>query len=203
MILLARPGSVRVPVLVPAPCPAAFADRSLLLSPVPFVSPAALHLVQARFTCPLPSRFRSLLAPVPPLLVTGLGRLSQPRSRLSAHPLLIPLPPARSAPPPLPLPPSLVLLLPLLLSALSTAALCCPLSPVLSRRPPPLAPDSPQLCTGLQGYLLLERLSVDYGKEPKLGFCAYPSPQVPIAVVERIVVSTTSAVAALTSRSLA
>merc|ERR1712100_859436 len=55
-------------------------------------------------------------------------------------------------------------------------------------------------CTGLQGFLvfnsvgggtgsglgalLLERLSVDYGKKSKLGFCAYPSPQVSTAVVE-------------------
>ena len=50
-------------------------------------------------------------------------------------------------------------------------------------------------CTGLQGFLvfnavgggtgsglgslLLERLSVDYGKKSKLGFTVYPSPQVP------------------------
>merc|ERR1712091_340405 len=34
------------------------------------------------------------------------------------------------------------------------------------------------------GSLLLERLSVDYGKKSKLGFCAYPSPQVSTAVVE-------------------
>ena len=49
-------------------------------------------------------------------------------------------------------------------------------------------------CTGLQGFLvfnavgggtgsglgllLLERLSVDYGKKSKLGFTVYPSPQV-------------------------
>lgn len=49
-------------------------------------------------------------------------------------------------------------------------------------------------CTGLQGFLvfsavgggtgsglgslLLERLSVDYGKKSKLGFTIYPSPQV-------------------------
>merc|ERR1711924_1291 len=55
-------------------------------------------------------------------------------------------------------------------------------------------------CPGLQGFLvfnavgggtgsglgslLLERLSVDYGKKSKLGFCAYPSPQVSTAVVE-------------------
>ncbi len=48
-------------------------------------------------------------------------------------------------------------------------------------------------CTGLQGFLvfnavgggtgsglgslLLERLSVDYGKKSKLGFTVYPSPQ--------------------------
>merc|ERR1711968_309934 len=53
-------------------------------------------------------------------------------------------------------------------------------------------------CTGLQGFmcfntvgggtgsglgsLLLERLSVDYGKKSKLGFCTYPSPQVSTAV---------------------
>lgn len=55
-------------------------------------------------------------------------------------------------------------------------------------------------CTGLQGFLvfnavgggtgsglgslLLERLSVDYGKKSKLGFTIYPSPQVPIPVVD-------------------
>merc|ERR1711927_122958 len=55
-------------------------------------------------------------------------------------------------------------------------------------------------CTGLQGFLvfnavgggtgsglgslLLERLSVDYGKKAKLGFTVYPSPQVSTAVVE-------------------
>jgi tubulin alpha len=55
-------------------------------------------------------------------------------------------------------------------------------------------------CSGLQGFLvfnavgggtgsgfcslLLERLSVDYGKKPKLNFCVYPCPQVSTAVVE-------------------
>ncbi|KAF1322896.1 Tubulin alpha chain, partial [Globisporangium splendens] len=55
-------------------------------------------------------------------------------------------------------------------------------------------------CTGLQGFmvfnavgggtgsglgsLLLERLSVDYGRKSKLGFTIYPSPQVSSAVVE-------------------
>jgi len=55
-------------------------------------------------------------------------------------------------------------------------------------------------CTGLQGFLvfhsvgggtgsgfgslLLERLSVDYGKKSKLDFCIYPSPQVSTCVVE-------------------
>jgi hypothetical protein len=55
-------------------------------------------------------------------------------------------------------------------------------------------------CTGLQGFLifhavgggtgsgfgslLLERLSVDYGKKSKLDFTVYPSPQVSTAVVE-------------------
>ncbi|XP_023752424.1 tubulin alpha-5 chain [Lactuca sativa] len=55
-------------------------------------------------------------------------------------------------------------------------------------------------CTGLQGFmvfnavgggtgsglgsLLLERLSVEYGKKPKLGFSIFPSPQVSTAVVE-------------------
>lgn len=53
-------------------------------------------------------------------------------------------------------------------------------------------------CTGLQGFLafnavgggtgsglgslLLERLSVDYGKKSKLGFTIYPSPQVHRAI---------------------
>merc|ERR1712070_347331 len=55
-------------------------------------------------------------------------------------------------------------------------------------------------CTGLQGFLifhsfgggtgsgfaslLMERLSVDYGKKSKLGFTIYPSPQISTAVVE-------------------
>ncbi|KAJ0786429.1 putative tubulin, cobalamin (vitamin B12) biosynthesis CobW-like, cobW-like domain superfamily [Helianthus annuus] len=55
-------------------------------------------------------------------------------------------------------------------------------------------------CTGLQGFLvfnavgggtgsglsslLLERLSVDYGKNSKLGFTVYPSPQLSTSVVE-------------------
>jgi tubulin alpha len=55
-------------------------------------------------------------------------------------------------------------------------------------------------CTGLQGFLvfnavgggtgsglgslLLERLSVEYGKKSKLGFTVYPSPQVSTSVVE-------------------
>jgi len=55
-------------------------------------------------------------------------------------------------------------------------------------------------CSGLQGFfvfhsvgggsgsgfgtLLLERLSVDYGKKIKMDFCIYPSPQVSTAVVE-------------------
>merc|ERR1711881_176316 len=55
-------------------------------------------------------------------------------------------------------------------------------------------------CTGLQGFLcfhstgggtgsgfaslLLERLSIDYGKKTKLGFSVYPSPQISTAVVE-------------------
>ena len=55
-------------------------------------------------------------------------------------------------------------------------------------------------CTGLQGFLvfhsfgggtgsgfaslLMERLSVDYGKKSKLGFSIYPAPQVSTAIVE-------------------
>ncbi|ELK36340.1 Putative tubulin-like protein alpha-4B [Myotis davidii] len=55
-------------------------------------------------------------------------------------------------------------------------------------------------CTGLQGFLvfhsfgggtgsgftslLMERLSVDYGKKSKLEFSIYPAPQVSTAVVE-------------------
>jgi len=55
-------------------------------------------------------------------------------------------------------------------------------------------------CQGLQGFLvfhsvgggtgsgfgslLLERLSIDYGKKSKLDFCIYPSPQISTAVVE-------------------
>jgi hypothetical protein len=73
------------------------------------------------------------------------------------------------------------------------------------RRPPPVGKEIVDLaldrirkladnCTGLQGFLvfnavgggtgsglgslLLERLSVDYGKKSKLGFTIYPSPQV-------------------------
>jgi len=55
-------------------------------------------------------------------------------------------------------------------------------------------------CSGLQGFLIfnavgggtgsgltsliLERLSADFGKKPKLGFTVYPSPEVSTAVVE-------------------
>ena len=55
-------------------------------------------------------------------------------------------------------------------------------------------------CTGLQGFLifhsfgggtgsgftslLMERLSVDYGKKSKLAFSVYPAPQVSTAIVE-------------------
>lgn len=55
-------------------------------------------------------------------------------------------------------------------------------------------------CAGLQGFLvfhsfgggtgsgfgalLMERLSVDYGKKSKLEFCVYPAPQTSVAVVE-------------------
>ena len=55
-------------------------------------------------------------------------------------------------------------------------------------------------CTGLQGFLvfhsfgggtgsgftslLMERLSVDFGKKPKLEFAVYPAPRVSTAVVE-------------------
>merc|ERR1712054_527832 len=39
-------------------------------------------------------------------------------------------------------------------------------------------------CGSGLGSLLLERLSVDYGKKSKLGFTVYPSPQVSTAVVE-------------------
>merc|ERR1712223_1747039 len=58
----------------------------------------------------------------------------------------------------------------------------------------------PDQCSGLQGFLLLhsfgggtgsgftsllmERLSVDYGKKSKLEFSIYPAPQVATAVVE-------------------
>ena len=61
-------------------------------------------------------------------------------------------------------------------------------------------------CSGLQGFvvfhsygggtgsgfgsLLMERLSVDYGKKAKLGFSIYPSPQVSTAIVEPYNVST-------------
>jgi len=57
-----------------------------------------------------------------------------------------------------------------------------------------------EVCKGLQGFLifhavgggtgsglgslLMERLSVDYGKKSKIGFTVYPSPQVSTAVVE-------------------
>ena len=58
-------------------------------------------------------------------------------------------------------------------------------------------------CTGLQGFLvfnavgggtgsglgslLLERLSVDYGKKSKLGFTIYPSPQVcTLRIIEKL-----------------
>jgi tubulin alpha len=55
-------------------------------------------------------------------------------------------------------------------------------------------------CSGLQGFfvfhsfgggtgsgfgaLLLERLSIDYGKKSKLEFCVYPAPQLSSSVVE-------------------
>jgi len=55
-------------------------------------------------------------------------------------------------------------------------------------------------CTGLQGFLifhsfgggtgsgftslLMERLSVDYGKKSKLEFCIYPAPQVPFLNIQ-------------------
>uniref|UniRef100_A0A8V0ZZ89 Tubulin alpha chain n=1 Tax=Gallus gallus TaxID=9031 RepID=A0A8V0ZZ89_CHICK len=64
---------------------------------------------------------------------------------------------------------------------------------------PPCVPQADQ-CTGLQGFLvfhsfgggtgsgftslLMERLSVDYGKKSKLEFSIYPAPQVSTAVVE-------------------
>ncbi|XP_051260102.1 tubulin alpha-1C chain-like isoform X1 [Dicentrarchus labrax] len=64
---------------------------------------------------------------------------------------------------------------------------------------PSLCPQADQ-CTGLQGFLvfhsfgggtgsgftslLMERLSVDYGKKSKLEFSVYPAPQVSTAVVE-------------------
>jgi len=57
-----------------------------------------------------------------------------------------------------------------------------------------------EVCTGLQGFLvfhsvgggtgsgfgslLLERLSIDYGKKAKLDFCIYPSPKLSTAAVE-------------------
>ena len=60
-------------------------------------------------------------------------------------------------------------------------------------------------CTGLQGFLvfnavgggtgsglgslLLERLSVDYGKKSKLGFTIYPSPQVTTVVVVTVIIN--------------
>ena len=53
----------------------------------------------------------------------------------------------------------------------SGALLICPTKPA----PVPAGP-APRL--------LLERLSVDYGKKSKLGFTVYPSPQVSTAVVE-------------------
>ena len=63
---------------------------------------------------------------------------------------------------------------------------CCPL-PLLLTAPAPLRPPAAGFLvfnavgggtgSGL-GSLLLERLSVDYGKKSKLGFTVYPSPQV-------------------------
>merc|ERR1711881_773765 len=46
----------------------------------------------------------------------------------------------------------------------------------------PTVIDEVRTGTGL-GSLLLERLSVDYGKKSKIGFCVYPSPQVYTAVL--------------------
>ena len=84
--------------------------------------------------------------------------------------------------------------------------LCRPCSaprlPLTSSAPrlPACAPQLADNCTGLQGFLLfnavgggtgsglgallLERLSVDYGRKSKLSFTIYPSPQVSTAVVE-------------------
>ncbi len=55
---------------------------------------------------------------------------------------------------------------------------------------------SPSTGSGL-GSLLLERLSVDYGKKSKLGFTVYPSPQISNAVVEpyNLILSTHSLLA--------
>ncbi|KFR13088.1 Tubulin alpha-1C chain, partial [Opisthocomus hoazin] len=69
-----------------------------------------------------------------------------------------------------------------------------------NRGPPWLSSPQADQCTGLQGFLvfhsfgggtgsgftslLMERLSVDYGKKSKLEFSIYPAPQVSTAVVE-------------------
>ncbi|KAF1550069.1 Tubulin alpha-1C chain, partial [Eudyptes schlegeli] len=75
------------------------------------------------------------------------------------------------------------------------------LLPGLNMPPSPLvSPCQADQCTGLQGFLvfhsfgggtgsgftslLMERLSVDYGKKSKLEFSIYPAPQVSTAVVE-------------------
>lgn len=39
-------------------------------------------------------------------------------------------------------------------------------------------------CVALQGALLLERLSGEYGKKSKLEFCIYPAPKMSSSVVE-------------------
>jgi hypothetical protein len=49
------------------------------------------------------------------------------------------------------------------------------------------------------GSLLLERLSVDYGKKSKLGFTVYPSPQVPAPSHPHVPASSSALAALLTA----
>jgi tubulin alpha len=87
---------------------------------------------------------------------------------------------------------------PLLTNACCHCFCCSPPLPAVGKEIVDLALDRIRKladnCTGLQGFLvfnavgggtgsglgslLLERLSVDYGKKSKLGFTVYPSPQV-------------------------
>merc|ERR1712072_664698 len=64
----------------------------------------------------------------------------------------------------------------------STESESLPINALVSKVSSPSTPSV--VVPDLDLDLLLERLSVDYGKKSKLGFVVYPSPQVSTAVVE-------------------